>query len=234
MAAQAQVVQELDVEVADPQKDAQAIKGNPSHMPEIGDRIMVVKEAWLSLILSGTKTMEVRGKPAGTGHTWIAYDGLVYASAEIAECILLSKDDFEKTRGQHRHIGKAPPLLGQLQDATRGSQAPQTKDNPQSQTQQRRLGRRREAGPRHRGRRACGSRPESQKNFKDGLAQDRAAAPIAQQEVSAPAMIWREPSVHRTKAFFALYKVEQLRHATEPARKTRGDSVISAARVLAP
>ena len=110
MAAQAQVVQELDAEVADPQKEAQAIKGNPSHMPEIGDRIMVVKEAWLSLILSGTKTMEVRGKPAGTGHTWIAYDGLVYASAEIAECILLSKDDFEKTRGQHRHIGKAPPF----------------------------------------------------------------------------------------------------------------------------
>ena len=34
---------------------------------------------------------------------------MVYASAEICECSLLSTDDFEKTREQHRHIGKAPP-----------------------------------------------------------------------------------------------------------------------------
>ena len=92
-----------------PANNSAIIEDQPDPTPEIGDRIMVIKEAWLALILSGTKTMEIRSRPAATGHTWIAYDGLVYASAEISRCVELSEEDFEGTRGQHWHIGKAPP-----------------------------------------------------------------------------------------------------------------------------
>ena len=40
---------------------------SPTGMPMLGDRIMVTNEAWLAVILSGTKSMEVRRAPVQTG-----------------------------------------------------------------------------------------------------------------------------------------------------------------------
>ncbi|CAE7341808.1 unnamed protein product [Symbiodinium sp. CCMP2592] len=65
---------------------------------------MVTKEAWLALILSGAKTMEIRNRPAQAGPIWIGHGGKIYASAEITECREMTQEEFEKTRAQHRHL----------------------------------------------------------------------------------------------------------------------------------
>ena len=79
---------------------------SPTGMPMLGDRIMVTNEAWLAVILSGTKSMEVRRAPVQTGPTWIGHEGQIYASANITECRELSEEDYEKSRAQHLHLSR--------------------------------------------------------------------------------------------------------------------------------
>ena len=76
--------------------------------PMLGERIMVVDEAWLSHMLCGSKTLELRNTPATPGHTWLAWAGHIYGVAHITESIPMSAATFEETRDQHQHLGKAP------------------------------------------------------------------------------------------------------------------------------
>ena len=76
--------------------------------PQVGERIMMVKEPWLVLILDGAKTMEIRGQPARPGPVWIGLNTYIYASAEIAECRTMTPENFEKTKVQHRHLSNMP------------------------------------------------------------------------------------------------------------------------------
>ncbi|CAE7483200.1 unnamed protein product, partial [Symbiodinium sp. CCMP2592] len=88
------------------QADADGMKDMSQKMPTLGNRIMVLKEGWVALILSGTKTMELRNQPAKTGPIWIGFEGRVYAHAEISDCRQMSQEIYEETRAQHRHMGK--------------------------------------------------------------------------------------------------------------------------------
>ena len=69
---------------------------------------MVMKEAWLQLVLNHLKTMELRGAPAPLGKTWLGCDGQVHGVATIVGCAIVTIEDFEATRALHRHLGDMP------------------------------------------------------------------------------------------------------------------------------
>ena len=49
-------------------------------MPRNGDRILVLKQKWLGLVLAGDKTMEIRGKRLRAGAAYFGWKGAIYAS----------------------------------------------------------------------------------------------------------------------------------------------------------
>ena len=51
--------------------------------PQLGQRILVVSEPWLSLILSGEKKRLVRNVRCNLGFTWLATNGRVYGRVRI-------------------------------------------------------------------------------------------------------------------------------------------------------
>ena len=101
---------EPEVLPASPEARSQPDSENRLHSPKIGDRIMVLKEAWLALVLHKIKTMEVRGAPAEPGPVWLACDGSIYGSANITSCTPLSAEEFQAARRQHRHFGDELPF----------------------------------------------------------------------------------------------------------------------------
>ena len=52
--------------------------------PVHGDRILVLKPHWLYQILSGKKTLEIRGRRLKPGPCFLGCAGKIYASAEVA------------------------------------------------------------------------------------------------------------------------------------------------------
>ena len=52
-------------------------------MPQTGDRVLLLKENWLALILAGSKSMEVRGTKTSPGGTWLASGSFIRAWAHI-------------------------------------------------------------------------------------------------------------------------------------------------------
>ncbi|CAE7341560.1 unnamed protein product [Symbiodinium sp. CCMP2592] len=77
-------------------------------VPEEGDRIMVMKEAWLQLVMNRLKTLEIRGAPAALGRTWLGCNGQIHGAANIVNCSIITEADFQATRAQHRHLGEMP------------------------------------------------------------------------------------------------------------------------------
>ncbi|CAE7269002.1 unnamed protein product, partial [Symbiodinium sp. CCMP2592] len=77
-------------------------------VPEEGDRIMVMKEAWLQLVMNRLKTLEIRGAPAALGRTWLGCNGQIHGAANIVNCSIITETDFQATRAQHRHLGEMP------------------------------------------------------------------------------------------------------------------------------
>ena len=60
-------------------RSAMAAKSRPR--PKPNDKILVLKEAWLALILSGEKTLEIRGTPLHAGQYWLGCKKQIYARA---------------------------------------------------------------------------------------------------------------------------------------------------------
>ena len=69
---------------------------------------MVMKEAWLQLVMHGLKTLEIRGAPAALGKTWLGCDGQIHGAANIVDCSIITDEGFQVTRAQHRHLGEMP------------------------------------------------------------------------------------------------------------------------------
>ena len=77
--------------------------------PEENDRIMVLKEPWLSLILAGKKTMEIRSCRAQCGPVWLGRGGKVYGRVTITQAVKLTKEQFRSYRGAHLWPSDQPP-----------------------------------------------------------------------------------------------------------------------------
>ena len=93
-----------------PEHGAQLAEGELRQRPEPGQRIMVVKEPGLSLILSGRKTMEVRGRCCGTGFVWLGFGGKLYGCATISDVQVLTVAEFRHRAAEHMWpAGEEPP-----------------------------------------------------------------------------------------------------------------------------
>lgn len=70
--------------------------------PQIGDRIMVVRQTWLELILNGTKTMELRGRKHGTGHAWLGSGGCIHGRVKIVQAVPLTEEELKARQIEHQ------------------------------------------------------------------------------------------------------------------------------------
>lgn len=70
--------------------------------PQVGDRIMVVKQPWLDRILDGAKTMELRGQKHCVGHTWLGAGGYIHGRVKIAQSVPLTEEEFKARQEEHQ------------------------------------------------------------------------------------------------------------------------------------
>ena len=70
--------------------------------PSPGDRILIFKARWLSLIMSGQKTLEIRGSPLRSGKYFLGCKGKIYGVADIGEPLrIASKAEWAVMKNQH-------------------------------------------------------------------------------------------------------------------------------------
>ena len=62
-------------------------------LPKSGDKILVMKEHWLCLILGGHKTMEIRGNAFRQGKYYLGHKGLIYAEVQLGPPAFIESDE---------------------------------------------------------------------------------------------------------------------------------------------
>ena len=78
--------------------------------PRDGDRILLLKQNWLALVLAGDKTMEVRGKRLRAGKCFFGWKGTIYASATLGDAVeIRDAHQWESLRHLHRVPEQALP-----------------------------------------------------------------------------------------------------------------------------
>ena len=106
----------------------QAMEEDEHALPRVGARIMVVRDPWLQMILSGEKTMEIRGTKCRTGLVWVGSRGFVHGSVTITQSIEMTAEEFAARRSEHHWPeGRALPyerLCGLLLTDPKMLQAP--------------------------------------------------------------------------------------------------------------
>ena len=70
-------------------------------MPAVGDRVLVMRQPWLDLVLSGEKTLELRATRHALGRVWVGMGGKVYGGVTIAGSRVLSEAEFYELADQH-------------------------------------------------------------------------------------------------------------------------------------
>ena len=70
--------------------------------PLTGDRILVLKNEWLAMILDGDKTLEIRGARLRQGDCWLGCKGAVYGKACIGEAMQIrTLPEWDALRPEH-------------------------------------------------------------------------------------------------------------------------------------
>ena len=70
--------------------------------PSPGDRILIFRAHWLSLIISGQKTLEIRGSPLRSGKYFLGCKGKIYGVADLGEpSRIASKAEWAALKSQH-------------------------------------------------------------------------------------------------------------------------------------
>ena len=59
-------------------------------VPSPGDRILVLRANWWNLILSGEKTLEIRGRNLSAGKYWLGTRGMIHGFVILEPAILIS------------------------------------------------------------------------------------------------------------------------------------------------
>ena len=71
--------------------------------PRALDRILVLRQPWLGLLLDGSKTMEIRCAPYKPGRYWLGHKGIVFGLAVLGSAVRIqSVQQWEALRSQHR------------------------------------------------------------------------------------------------------------------------------------
>ena len=82
--------------------------------PQVGDRILVVREPWLGRILSKEKTMEIRNKCSRLGPAWLGFDGHVHGYANITDACVMTVEEFRSKAELHLWPADAAPPYQRL------------------------------------------------------------------------------------------------------------------------
>ena len=78
--------------------------------PARGDRILVFKKHWLTMILDGAKTLEIRGAPFKSGTYWLGCQRVVEAKARFGQPFpIRTEDHWRSLRDQHQVQGPSLP-----------------------------------------------------------------------------------------------------------------------------
>ena len=71
-------------------------------LPRPGDRVLILEQYWLNKLADGSKTLEVREKPAAAGGTWLSAQGRIQAWARIGHAVRADAfGDFASEVGRH-------------------------------------------------------------------------------------------------------------------------------------
>ena len=78
--------------------------------PAPGDKILIVRPCWLQLILSGEKTMDIRGSALRPGKYFLGFQKQILAQAQLGKPVrILAADQWIALRPQHRVMLNSPP-----------------------------------------------------------------------------------------------------------------------------
>ena len=73
--------------------------------PRTGDIILVFRPQWLSLVLSGRKTLDVRGTGYKSGRYYLGSGGVIYAQAHLGHAFRVSTlRHFKRHQDMHRML----------------------------------------------------------------------------------------------------------------------------------
>ena len=71
-------------------------------LPKKGEKILVLKECWLDLILKKQKTLDIRGRAFKAGFYWLGYGGFIRGKATLGEAIPIRTEEvWALLRDQH-------------------------------------------------------------------------------------------------------------------------------------
>ncbi len=77
--------------------------------PAHGDRILILKEPWLQMLLRGEKTMEISGAAYSSGRYWLGCKKAIHGEATFAHPrLILTEDEWDELRPLHRVDGPRP------------------------------------------------------------------------------------------------------------------------------
>ena len=78
-------------------------------VPREGDKILIVTPPWIDLILTGLKTMEIRGKPFRSGWYWIGHKGKIYGRVSLDSAVRVrDQAHWRALRSMHRVEAEEP------------------------------------------------------------------------------------------------------------------------------
>ena len=78
--------------------------------PHLHDRILILRQPWLRLILAGEKTLEVRGRPFASGMYWLGYKSNIYGVVRLGTAIRIETvEAWNECYGEHLVDLPMPP-----------------------------------------------------------------------------------------------------------------------------
>ena len=86
----------------------------PLDKPQIGDRVLVLREPWLTKVLTGEKTVEIRSRACRLGQAWLGCEGKVYGSVDIVGAQPLTEQEFRDKGALHHWPGDEPPPYNKI------------------------------------------------------------------------------------------------------------------------
>ena len=71
--------------------------------PRQNDRILVLREPWLRMILAGEKTLEIRGRALASGQYWLGCAKTIHGAVVFGDPLpIRSRQEWEALRPRHR------------------------------------------------------------------------------------------------------------------------------------
>ena len=72
-------------------------------LPRQEDKILILKEHWLNLILGGRKTLEIRGRALKAGKYWLGCRGVIRGKVVLGDAVPIPDEDtWDSLRERHR------------------------------------------------------------------------------------------------------------------------------------